>query len=254
MALGTKYIVALVSAISGDLKLSKLLLGEVQTEVKPAKNVEKGKSKPDKTLAGRLNAVLPRRLADVSFAEFFANSKQWQEDRSNLLRLEHAEQALDEFLFHHKKLAKEGPEYWVPKAMLMVTLHNRIDDAHKILSQCLARGINDPSWRLSLAFVKAIRGEYVESLKLYDTALALGPRHDLLFEVEAYIQWWMEEKGRPKFLYLLLAMLNADGKRDALLAKQDLDRFYEGMGESLDADEHLKNRADAFRAKLSEQI
>jgi tetratricopeptide (TPR) repeat protein len=250
LALGTKYIVALVSAISGDLKLSKLLLGEVQSEVKPAKKADKAKSKPGKTLAGRLNAVLPRMLAEVNFAEFFANIKQWQEDRSKLLHLEHAEQALEQFLLHHKKIAKEGPEYWVPKAMLMVTLHNRIDDAHKTLAQCLAKGINDPSWRLSLAFVKAIRGEYVESLNLYDAALALNPKHGLLFDVEAYIQWWVDEKGGPKFLYLLLAMLNADGKHDLVSAKQDLERFYESMGDSLNADEQLTKRADAFRAKL----
>lgn len=256
LALGTKYIVALVSAISGDFKLSKLLLGEVQGEVKLAKKAPKGKgkTKQDITLASRLNAVLPRRLAEINFAEFFANIKQWQDDRGNLRHLELAEHALEEFLFHHKKMAKEGPEYWVPKGMLMVSLHNQINDAHKILLQCQAKGINDPSWRLSLAFVKAIRGEYIESLNLYDAALALNPKSDLLFDVEAYIQWWVEEKGEPKFLYLLLAMLNADGKRDLVLAKQDFHRYYESAGDSLQADEPLKIRADAFREKLLEHI
>jgi len=108
---------------------------------------------------------------------------------------------------------------------LLVTLHGDLEKAQHFLLQCKTRAISDSSWRMSLAFIKAVKGDCLVALELYDSALSFGAEHQLLFDVEAYIEWWLTERKGPVFLYLLSALLNSEGKMDYSLALGDVNKF-----------------------------
>lgn len=256
ISLGTKYIVALASALSGDLPLSKTILQELEREVqtgnKAPKSTKNGR-RTEKDLVSRLRAQIPRRLADITFAEYYRQVHRWQNHPDDLSLLASAESALDEHLRHLKKFDKEGPQYWVPKALLALTLRQDISAATQLLNPCKARAIGESSWRLSLAFIKAITGDHEEALNLYDVAITMGVQTEVIFDVEAYIQWWISKNEGPAFLYLLLAMLNGKAKKDADLALSDLDRFIALVDHQSSDYELLMSRANTLKEVLSKQ-
>jgi len=257
LVLATKYIVALASALSGDLNLSKTLLLELEKEIPKRKSAKKrgiSAKKTDVSLVGRLAAVLPRRLADVYFVEYFSLVLQWQKDRDNLELLNAAERSLEMYLVYEKQLNGEGPQYWISKALLEVSLRNSFEGAQKLLLQCKMRAIHDPVWRLSLAFVKTIQGKYAEALQLYDDALKLDIHAQTIFDIEDYVQWWLAKHNGPAPLFLLSALLNAKAKTDLELAIHDLERFEELMKYEQNTNEKLISRAAILKSELDAHI
>ena len=93
------------------------------------------------------------------------------------------------------------------------------------MQRCVATSINDPVWRLSLAFVRVVQGRSQEALDLYDAAIERDVDFQTIFDIEDYIQWWLATHNGPSDLYLLSALLNAKLKNDVQLALQDLVRF-----------------------------
>ncbi|MCL4470110.1 MAG: hypothetical protein M1547_03010 [Gammaproteobacteria bacterium] len=249
-ALAAKYIVALAAALSGDLRTSREILEELAEMVKVAsKKGKKGSGKLKDTLSKRLAVILPQRLADVCFADYMRLVTKWQTDKSRLELLQEAEVQLEAYLVSFKKFNKEGPEYWVAKALLEVTLRNNLTGAERLLQQCTARAINNPVWRVSLAFVKMLEGYPLEALRLYDAALAFELHIQTIFQVEDYVQWWLSKNQGPIPLYLLSALLNAIAKKDAQLAMQDLDLF-EKLADRTTTDKALLDRATSLRVEL----
>lgn len=249
-ALAAKYIVALAAALSGDLRTSRDILEELaeMVKVKP-KKAPKGSGKHKDALSERLTAILPKRLADVCFADYLRLYTEWQADKARLELLQDAEVQLEAYLTHFKKFDKEGPVYWIAKALLEVTLRNNLADATRLLQHCTARAINDPVWRVSLAFVKMLEGRPVEALHLYNAALEFELHIQTIFQVEDYVQWWLSKNQGPIPLYLLSALLNAIAKKDIQLAIQDLDLF-EQLADRATTDKGLLDRAASLRVEL----
>lgn len=258
LVIATKYIVALASALSGDLNFSKTLLLElVQYLPKPAlgKNRGKGAKQKDVALIRRLATILPRRLSDVCYAEYLLLASQWRKDLDNLDLLDAAERSLEMYLVCERKLKTnyESPKYWISKALLEVSLRNNFNGAQNLLLKCKQSVPNDPTWRLSLAFIKIIQANYSEALQLYDTALKLDIDHQTTFDIEHYIQWWLAKHNGPAPLFLLSALLNAFAKSDFAMAKIDLERFEESARLAQVTEKCLFDRAAILRVKLVEQ-
>ena len=107
-------------------------------------------------------------------------------------------------------------------------MRHDVASAEKLLNRCRASSISDPTWRLSLAFVHAAKGNPTSALELYDAALQNLESHlqvKTLMDVEEYVHWWLDTYKGPPTLYLLSAELNAKGKKDWELAISDLDNF-----------------------------
>lgn len=244
---GSQYIVAMAAAISGDWDLSMSLLLDLQNKLgKPKASKPQGKpSKKSSDSISELRKLMPARIAEVSFARYHSAIFQWQSNKSDFTPLGRAEESLE---IYRKTLGrKENPGYWTNKAMLDVTLRGDIESAERLLNRCRPVAIDDPIWRLSLAFVNVLKGNVLEALNLYDAALERDVSSDTLMNIEDYVQWWLTVHNGPPALYLLSALLNARGKGDRGLALADLTAF-EAKSESVDC--KIMKRATALSEEL----
>lgn len=235
LALASKYIVAIALAVSDDWTGSKALLRELEAELAPEKsNAGKRRSstRPQPSNAG-LRKLLPERLTEVCHADYADRVRKWAANRADSTLLVGAEEALEEYRQAASRHGKDGPRYWIAKAMCEVSLRRNLQQADRLLRQCQAVAITDPTWRLSLAFVATLQGNFGAALKNYDAAFQLSPAIDLVLDIESYVHWWLQENGGPPALYLLSAMLNAKGKNDPDLARQDLESFTRGFPEGV---------------------
>lgn len=226
---GAQFVVALAAAVSGDWAFSRRLLEELRRKSgnKPlAMGKQRKKTKREKGHPTTWRALISPRLASVCFAQFHGNHSAWQQNKADLSPLVDAEDALE--AFKRASGQSDCSAYWVNKALLDVTLRQDFASAEKLLNRCRASAISDPTWRLSLAFVHAAKGNLTSALELYDAALENLEGHlqgKTLMDVEEYVHWWLETYKGPPTLYLLSAELNAKGKKDWELALSDLDNF-----------------------------
>lgn len=225
---GAQFVVALAAAVSGDWAFSRKLLEELNRKsgskpLSTAKRSKKSGRAKSSTVTWR-SLVAPR-LASVCFEQFKAQHTLWQQDKSDFTPLSIAEDALEAF---RRVSGAEDTAYWINKALLNVTLRNDFVGAEKLLNRCRAIALTDPTWRLSLAFVQAAKGNPVAALELYDAALLTFEGQvpvKTLMDVEDYVHWWLETYSGPPTLFLLSAELNAKGKQDWELANSDLEKF-----------------------------
>jgi len=248
ISFGSQYVVAMAAAISGDWAFSKSLLLELSDKLGKPRSAKtpKGKTsrKSSDTLA-QLRTLVPVRIGEVCFAHYHSSILEWQKYKSDLAPLERAEESLE---IYRKSLGKkENPSYWTNKAMLDVTLREDIESAGWLLNKCRAAAIDDPTWRLSLAFVNVLKGNVMEAINLYDAALERAVQTDTLMNIEDYVQWWLKVHNGPPALYLLSALLNARGKGDGSLALADLNAFEAAAG---NIDAKITKRAVALRNEL----
>jgi hypothetical protein len=248
ISIGVQYIVAIAAALSGDWVFSQTLLLELQSRLGRAPSAKsrktKGKRRKSDT-STELQKLVPQRLADVCLAHCHSAIQQWQNNKADSTLLARAEDSLEHY--RNVKDRVEGYGYWIPKAMLEVTLRGDMVAAERMLLKCRTAAIDDPTWRLSLAFVNVIKGNVMEALNLYDAALERHVPAGTLLDIEDYVQWWLTKHSGPPALYLLSAMLNAHGKCDRQLALSDLNTF-ETLASPLDAP--LKLRTSALRIEL----
>jgi hypothetical protein len=161
--------------------------------------------------------------------------------------LESAEQYLEQHRAYSKNPASPSLAYFVAKALIEVTLRGNIPEAEKLLLKCRAMWIDDPTWRLSLAFVRVLQHRPQDALPLYDAAFTRDVPPKTILDIEDYVQWWLFNHDGPPGLYLLSAMLNWGWKRDAVLARKDLRRF-EVLGGT--ADPRLAARCAELKAEI----
>ncbi len=252
---GAQFVVALAAAVSGDWAFSRKLLEELNRK-SGSKPLNAGK-RPKKSGRAKSHPVTWRslvapRLESVCFAQFNAQHMLWQQDKSDFAPLVIAEDALEAF---KRVSGAEDTAYWINKALLNVTLRNDFAGAEKLLNRCRASALTDSTWRLSLAFVHAAKGNPVTALELYDTALKTFEGQvpvKTLMDVEDYVHWWLETYNGPPTLFLLSAELNAKGKQDWALAKSDLEKFV-ASGE-LSRHPELGGRIAGLREEIAKAI
>lgn len=226
---GAQFVVALAAAVSGEWAFSRKLLEELSRKSgnKPLHPGKQGKkARKSKSAPATWRALISPRLASICFAQFHVQHAIWQQDKSDFTPLLLAEDALE--AFKRASPLSDCSAYWINKALLEVTLRHDFSSAEKLLNRCRATSIADPTWRLSLAFVHAAKGNPEKALELYDAALETLEGHlqgKTLIDVEEYVHWWLETFKGPPTLYLLSAELNAKGKKDWDLALADLDNF-----------------------------
>lgn len=244
LALASKYIVALALAVSDDWAGSKALLRELEAELipsKPTTGKRRASSRARLSTSG-LRKLLPKRLTEICFADYLHRARKWSDNRADASLLVEAEAALEDYRQASIRHDKDGPRYWIPKAMYEVTLRRNLQQAERLLRQCQAVAIADPTWRLSLAFVSTLQNDFGAALKNYDAAFQLAPSIELVLEIESYVHWWLQENQGPPALYLLSAMLNSRGKNDPDLARQDLDSFKRGFPEGIPVNLQMRFR------------
>lgn len=246
---GTQYIVALAAAISGDWNFSRALLTELHHNAGASNRLKRGskkKTKGTKKQQEAWQALVPDRLASVCFAQAHANILHWQDDKTNTEYLVNAEEALEAYRTTSRDIENIG--YWINKALLEVTLRQDLAAAERLLNKCRAGAINDPIWRLSLAFVHVVKGSPETALELYDAALERDVPAKQLLDIEDYVQWWLKLHSGPSELYLLSALLNANGKHDIELALADL-KIFEASASFINS-ALLRHRATQLRNEL----
>lgn len=245
---GAQYIVAMAAAISGDWVFSQSLLVELRDRLGKSPSAKQKKPKTSKQPSdapAQLRKLVQSRLAEVCFAHCHSSIYEWQNNKSDTAPLERAEESLE--LYRKTMDRTEGPSYWINKAMIEVTLRRDITAAERLLIKCRPSAIDDPTWRLSLAFVNILKDNVPEALNLYDAALDRHVSTDTLMNIEDYVQWWLSVHNGPPALYLLSAFLNARGKGDRRLALADLITF-EALAGTMDA--KIMKRASVLRKEL----
>lgn len=246
---GAQFVVALAAAVSQDWAFSRRLLDDLnrRSGTKPFGRPSRSrKARHTKTFPVSWRSLVAPRLASVCFAQFHVQLARWQEDKSDLKVLAAAEEALE--AFRRATNQPEATAYLINKALLDVTLRKDFSSAERLLNRCRATAIDDPTWRLSLAFVHAVTDRLATALELYDAALERNIPAATLMDVENYVHWWLELNQGPATLYLLSAELNAKGKRDWVLARADLEYFVESG--VLQKRPDLSTRVNSLRDEL----
>lgn len=248
LAAAAKYVVALAFAVSDEWTESKSLLYELENELAPPKQTSGKRSKPKRgDQIGRLKPMVGNRLIEICFADYIEQFRLWTSDRDNLTLLAKAEPKLEEYRNACIRYSKEESAYWISKAMLEVTLRQNLSAAENLLRRCQAVAITDPTWRLSLAFIAVLRNQLNAAITHYDTAFRLNVDMENIFNVEAYVHWWLKRNGGPPALYLLSAMLNISGKNDLEIARADIASFEAEYKDPISA--AVNRRIVALKAK-----
>lgn len=249
LAAAAKYVVALAFAVSDEWSESKALLYELERETAVQKSgAAKKRMGKQAAYLGRLRPMVGKRLVEICFADYLTLYQQWMKNRDDLGVLQQAEAKLEEYHEAAVRHATEDPLYWISKALLEVTLRKNLSGAETLLRKCQAVAITDPTWRLSLAFIAILRNQLNAALTHYDTAFGLNPNLEMVFDVEAYVHWWLKKNGGPPALYLLSAMLNVSGKNDLDLARSDMTQFETSYSDPIST--AVQRRIDSIKTKI----
>jgi len=130
-----------------------------------------------------------------------------------------SERLLEEYRDLLSQQGKENASYWIPKAMFEVVQRRNMAQAELLLKKCQAVELQDPSWRLSLAFVAILRADYQAALRHYDGAFQLNPAIGLVLDIEGFVHWWIEKQKGPPALYLVGADPNLSHRADRILSQ-----------------------------------
>jgi len=98
-----------------------------------------------------------------------------------------------------------------------------IDAAVASLSNC--RDASDPTWRLSLAFLRAYQGNLTEAIRLYRKVHKRGFVPSIIFEIEEFMCWVLDSEPDKIQLFFCLGYINWKGKGDLSQAKGDFETF-----------------------------
>jgi tetratricopeptide (TPR) repeat protein len=214
LAEAAKYFIAVAAFVSGDLHLSQAFLENLRNSKHLAGGV--------KNIPGvaKLRQLVPLRLYDVYRSKARYAHAIWRTTRepNNL-------EEMNENIEKYNKIIPESYEYLLMKAIWYFVIQRDVTNALSLLNTC--RGFSDATWRYSVAFLEAYRGNMDDAIRLYEKAFTRPTNQSVPFEVEEFISWVLEIEQDKYQLYFLLGLLNMKAKGDLQRALGDFKTFLE---------------------------
>ena len=206
-----RYFMANAALFSGDLDTAQFFLEYLKTSKRliQYKGIEG---------VAHLRALVPQRLAEVyGLKSRFAHAK-WTETR-DIADLEIATKYLSEF----HTLQPDDIRYYSGMAVWHFVRNRDVESALAELEHC--RGRSDATWRYSVAFLEAYRGNLRQAERVYTKAFSRPVQQFVPFEVEDFIGWVLEQEPDKFQLHYCLGLINWHAKRDVEMARRDFELF-----------------------------
>lgn len=215
--LAVRYIIATAAMLSGDFELSRRLW----KELRPHLNAVKGPLPPFvKQSIKLMKERIPHNITVTHLSQARSLHTQWRKDRNPehlALIKQHLDQAENYSPYFY--------DTWLLKALYWFVAERNIAMARQELRKCA--GIEDPTWRLSEAFLFAYSGKLMEAFRIYRTVMnrSPSPGSSVLVEVEEFIHWVVQEEPGRVQLHFCLGVINYLGKGDSQQARTDFEAF-----------------------------
>ena len=213
MGEAAKYFVAVAAMISGDFALAENLLLDIRNSRFLARiRGEKG--------VARIRSRASERLCDIYKTQADRSHTQWRKTRDEDLM-----DKLNYYLEKYRKIREKTYDWRLKKAIWYFVSQGDVNNAYQEIMKC--RGNADGTWRYSLAFLEAYRGNLDQAVSAYNKAFTRPAPDGILFEVEEFICWALERNPEKYQLNFCLGYLNYKLKNDFDSAKADFERFIE---------------------------
>ncbi len=207
----TRYFVGIASSVSGYLEYSEKIFYSLYSDGK-LRNIN---SLPLKKMMQRL----PIRLGEIYACKASQQFSQWRKDKQNI-------QIMENVGIYIRKLNRFHPKQY--NGMLLAAIYyfvnkRDINKSIRILKNC--QGIHDATWRYSLAFLYAYRGEVKKARRIYDQAFRSYCNPESILQTEEFILWVLDKEPDKIQLHYFLGLINWKGKEDLETAKNDFNKF-----------------------------
>ena len=205
-----KYIIAIASALSGDLNYAERLYIDVQKKIKHLNS--------NFPIFSKLQDRIPIRLFEIHIArsKFFLG--EW--------RKTNGQKELSEFSINLNKISDNfNNDYTVLLLRGVEAFLNgrKINDAFNYLKKC--KNYDDPLWHFNLAFLWGYTGDLASSIREYRKASNYESTPQALVEIEEFIVWILEEEPEKYQFYYCLGFFNWKIKGDLNQAAKDFEEF-----------------------------
>lgn len=207
-----KYIIAIASAISGDLNYAELLFNEVRVKLSNSKNNIPAYIK--------LKERLPVRLAEIYEAKAAYCFNKWFSTRDELL----IDQLNHEISKIELKNISINANYF--KAIGQFLKNRDVNTSIKTVKSC-PKSNRDAVWHLNLAFLEAYKGNLNKSLQHYRNSIKFNLSVETLSQIEGFISNILEIEPDKVQLYFCLGYINWKIKGDNIRAIKDYSQFIE---------------------------
>jgi tetratricopeptide (TPR) repeat protein len=210
--LTARYIIAVAAFISKDILYSRALFEDLHQKLRSVTT--------NIPAIEDLRRRIPINLEAVYRTQAVAAQFKWRETR-DIENLRTMKTHLDEL----DSVAPGSYDGQLLRAIWYFAAENNVSLALKEIRKC--QHIKDPTWRYSLAFLRAYQGSMNDAIRMYRTAFRTPSDGRVLFEVEEFISWIVERESDKTQLHFCLGLVNYEGKNDEQRALLDFEKFLE---------------------------
>lgn len=212
-----KYLLAIAAILSGQSAFAQELLEELLEQLRAFR----GEMTPAvKRSVQAMKARVPDVLASAHIEQVREIGYRWRKVRD--------ERLLDEITNHVEEAARLRPDRYdikVSRAFHLFVRDRNVEAVRRVLRECRLARIQDPTWRLSEAFIRAYRGDLSLATREYRIAFNRDFDPRTVLEVEEFIEWFIgEEPGMTQF-HFCLGLINLWGKKDGAQAVEHFREF-----------------------------
>lgn len=208
----SKYIIGIASILSNDFDYAEKLFKDIQTKLESIDS--------DFEIYTKLKQRLPNRFFEINISRSLAHFHEWQKTRRN--------EDLKLCSYNLEKIPNEfANEYGVLllRSVEAFLIGRNINNAIEYLKKC--KRVNEPAWRLNLAFLKAYQKDLRKAIQQYRKCkdYEISPR--TINEVEDFMVWILSEEPDKYQYHYCLGFFNWQIKGDLHQAIKDFELFLE---------------------------
>jgi tetratricopeptide (TPR) repeat protein len=211
-----KYVIGIASMLSGDFDLATRLFISLEQEL------PKDKIHSENPIQEEFNKRLKVRIIEVLRANLLRQYNQFTHTRDRRFILESVK-------FTESLLKRNPDDYQGHLIQAMIHFFNgRINEAINTLADI--KNNNDVTWRYSLGFLYAFKGDVDLALEQYRRAFYGNVGTNVVGDTEVFITEIMRENPALHQLLFFRGLINYKAKPDYALAKSDFEHFLATRG------------------------
>lgn len=231
------YIIGIASLLSGDLNYSGTLFEDLNTKLL--------NNRTNLPAIIKIRQRLPLRLTEVYIQQARLVNNDWQKSHSN-----DDSNKIKFWLDKLKLISPNNYNYCLLSAVWHFVENRDISTAKKEIRKC--QKTKDAAWMYSSAFLYAYTGDLKKALRMYRRAFAHPYEPQVLFDVEEFICWIIDEEPDKIQFNFCLGLLNYFAKGDKISALRDFKKFIEAnCGVMFDEEKRL---AETYIDEINREI
>jgi hypothetical protein len=245
----TKYIIGISLSLSLDFLNSEKVLEKLFLEITRANYENKIEDKVIRPFISRFKEQILKRLLLIYFAELDAQHIKWWAERHDVSHYLRIRDILHKVSTNPTKL-DNNQQFSIStmKSLCYFILDRNIDTAIEENKKWMGR--TEGSWRYSLGFLYAYKGNTQKASREYEEAFRTATNETVVIQCEEFINWVLTEEPDKVQLYFYLANINLKAKNDKIVCREYLEEFLSKPGSEnfpdlmLDAKNIIKTMAN----------